>query len=173
MVNEFEKLGDYAKSISLTACTLDRLNIRFSEEACREIRIAVDLMEKILDFSEAAFVKQDYDAARHIEPFEEVMDDLVNALHDNHPDRLRKGTCSMDAGTCFPDVMADLEYIYDACSNVGVAAVARVSPQVAEQAHMYISFFASGHRRVVQRAVPDGIRRLFRLYRRRAYSVIN
>lgn len=144
LVNKFEKLGDYAQNIAEVANTLDAAKSRFSEEACREIRIVTDLLSKILDFTEQAFEKRDLDAAKHIEPYEEVMDDLVNALHDNHLARLREGKCTMDAGTCFLDVMSNLEYISDACSDVGVATVARVSPQIARQAHMYISSLHQG-----------------------------
>ena len=72
------------------------------------------------------------------------MDDMVNALHDNHLDRLREGKCTMDVGTCFLEVMSNMEYISDACSDVGVATVARVSPDLAQQAHMYISTLHQG-----------------------------
>ncbi|MBQ7160155.1 MAG: Na/Pi cotransporter family protein [Clostridia bacterium] len=144
LVNEFEKLSDYAKNISIIARDLNAANARFSDEACREIGIAVDLLSKILDYSEAAFEKRDFDAAKHIEPYEEVMDDIVNALHDNHIERLREGTCNIEAGACFLDVMSNLEYISDSCSNIGVAIVARVSPEVSKQAHMYISSLHQG-----------------------------
>ena len=144
LLNEFEKLGDYAKAIADTAATLDETKSRFSDEACREIHIVTDLLSEILDFTAIAYEKCDIDAAKHIEPYEEVMDDMVNALHDNHLDRLREGKCTMDVGTCFLEVMSNMEYISDACSDVGVATVARVSPQLAQQAHMYISTLHQG-----------------------------
>lgn len=144
LVNEFEKLGDYAKDISDTAKVLDASGSRFSEEACRELGVVTDLLSKILDYTAQSFEERDVDAARHIEPYEEVMDDMVNALHDNHLARLREGKCTMDAGTCFLDVMNNMEYISDSCSNVGVAVVARVTPQLARQAHMYISTLHQG-----------------------------
>ena len=144
LVNEFEKLGDYAKDISDTAKALDASGSRFSGEACRELGVVTELLSKILDFTAQSYEKMDIDAARHIEPYEEVMDDMVNALHDNHLSRLREGKCTMDAGTCFLDVMNNMEYISDACSNVGVAVVARVTPQLAQQAHMYISTLHQG-----------------------------
>ena len=133
-----------AAGISDTAKVLDASGSRFSEEACRELGVVTDLLSKILDYTAQSFEKRDVDAARHIEPYEEVMDDMVNALHDNHLARLREGKCNMDAGTCFLDVMNNMEYISDSCSNVGVAVVARVTPQLARQAHMYISTLHQG-----------------------------
>ena len=144
LVNEFEKLGDYAKAIADTAKTLNETKSQFSKEAKGEIRIVTDLLAQILDFTAQAYEKCDIDAAKHIEPYEEVMDDMVNALHDNHLDRLREGRCTMDVGTCFLEVMSNMEYISDACSDVGVATVARVSPALAQQAHMYISTLHQG-----------------------------
>ena len=144
LVNEFEKLGDYAKAIADTASTLNETNSQFSKDAQGEIRIVTDLLSEILDFTALAYEKCDIDAAKHIEPYEEVMDDMVNALHDNHLDRLREGRCTMDVGTCFLEVMSNMEYISDACSDVGVATVARVSPTLAQQAHMYISTLHQG-----------------------------
>ena len=144
LVNEFEKLGDYAKAIADTAKTLNETKSQFSKDAKHEIRVVTDLLSQILDFTAEAYEKCDIDAAKHIEPYEEVMDDMVNALHDNHLDRLREGRCTMDVGTCFLEVMSNMEYISDACSDVGVATVARVSPALAQQAHMYISTLHQG-----------------------------
>lgn len=145
LVNEFEKLGDYAKAIADTSLTLNNTKSHFSKEACREIGVVTDLLSEILNFTAQSYENCDVEAAKHIEPFEEVMDDMVNALHDNHLARLREGKCTMDAGTCFLDVMSNMEYISDACSDVGVATVARVTPQLAQQAHMYISTLHQGN----------------------------
>ena len=80
----------------------------------------------------------------HIEPLEEVMDDMINALDDNHVARLREGRCTVYAGTRLMDIMSNLERISDTCSNVGVSVVARVNPGMDTQAHSYISSLHQG-----------------------------
>jgi phosphate:Na+ symporter len=85
------------------------------------------------------------DAAMQIEPLEEVTDDMVNALHDLHLERLRKGTCSVDVGSSFLNLLSDLERISDVCSNVGVATLTRVNTNLESRAHEFISSLHSGH----------------------------
>jgi phosphate:Na+ symporter len=72
------------------------------------------------------------------------MDDMINALHDNHLARLRTGTCTIHAGTVFLDILNNIERISDVCSNIGIAVIARVNPEVANLAHSYISSLHKG-----------------------------
>ena len=101
-------------------------------------------MDWILEHTKNAFEKRDVEAARHIEPLEEVMDDMINALDDNHVARLREGRCTVYAGTRLMDIMSNLERISDTCSNVGVSVVARVNPDMDTKAHSYISSLHQG-----------------------------
>lgn len=144
VVKEFERLGDHALSIADDARELSEEDIKLSEEALRELDIACSLIRQILNYTFVAFEKRDVEAARHIEPLEEVMDDLRNTLHDNHLTRLRDGECSVKAGIVFLDVLSHMESITDICSNIGVAIVARVNPETASLAHTYISSLHQG-----------------------------
>ena len=66
-------------------------------------------------------------AARRIEPVEEVVDDLVATLRANHIRRVRDGQCTVYAGLAFLDILVNAERIADQCSNLGVYAVLRSS----------------------------------------------
>ena len=145
VVTEFERLSDHAMNIAEMAQDLDRKGISFSEDALREIDVLEDLIYRILDLTRQAFEKRDVDAAMQIEPLEEVTDDMVNALHDLHLDRLRKGQCSVDAGSSFLNLLSDLERISDVCSNVGVETLTRVNTDLESKAHEFISSLHSGH----------------------------
>ncbi|MBO4346550.1 MAG: Na/Pi cotransporter family protein [Lachnospiraceae bacterium] len=144
VVKEFERLGDHAVNIADDAKELFDNDTVFSEQALSELNVAFELTKKILDHTIIGFERRDIEAARHIEPLEEVMDDMVNMLHDNHLARLREGNCSVRAGIVFLDILANLERIADICSNIGVAIVARVNPETASQAHSYISALHQG-----------------------------
>ena len=144
VVMEFERLSDHALNIAETAESLDRTGIRFSDEGMQEIGVLADLIERILDQTRQAFVKRDVEAARSIEPMEEVVDDLVGALRDNHLKRMREGRCNVLVDSDFSNLMSDLERISDVCSNIGVATVARVDYALASQAHSYISVLHQG-----------------------------
>ena len=142
LVTEFERLGDHALNMAQTGQTLADKKLFFSPKALAELDILEDLIGRILDYTETAFRERDVDAARHIEPLEQVVDDVVYAMRENHLSRLRSGECSIDAGTAFIDVLGDLERVSDLCSNVGVSVVARMTPT--NQAHDYISSLHSG-----------------------------
>lgn len=144
IVNEFERLGDHAKNIADTGSELFVRRTPFSEVAVAELNIVEELINRILDYAEEAFKKRDVEAAYAIEPLEEVVDDLVVILRDNHMSRLSKGLCSVVAGTDFMDVLGDIERISDICSNVGLATVARVKPDLANNTHDYTYFLHSG-----------------------------
>ena len=63
---------------------------------------------------------------------------MVDLMRQNHLHRLSKGLCSVSAGTDFMDALHDIERISDICSNVGLATLARVYPELSEQTHDYI-----------------------------------
>ena len=144
VVKEFERLGDHAVKLAENAKELADSETTFSEGAKGELNVAYDLVRKILEYTIIAFERRDIEAARHIEPLEEVMDDLANMLHDNHLARLREGNCSVRSGIIFLDILANLERIADICSNIGVAIVARINPGTASLAHTYISSLHQG-----------------------------
>lgn len=144
IVNEFERLGDHAKNIADTASDLAERNTPFSDTAIKELAIVENLINEILDLAEKAFSRRDVQAAYEIEPLEEVVDDLVVRLRDNHMGRLASGKCNVVAGTDFMDLLGDIERISDICSNIGLATVTRVNPELANKTHDYTYFLHSG-----------------------------
>lgn len=144
VLTEFERLSDHALNIAEVAEDMSRKEIAFSPEAVEELSIVSDLIERILDYSELAFKRRDLEAAYHIEPLEEVVDDMVNALKSRHINRLHEGKCSMVADSHFMNLLSDIERISDVCSNIGVATVARANPEKAALSHDYISSLHAG-----------------------------
>lgn len=144
IVTEFERLGDHAMNMAEIASEMQEDNIVFSEQALKELTVMRELLNKTLDYTRTAFVKRNEEAARHIEPLEQVMDDMVNTLHDAHLDRLREGKCTIHAGTCFMDILTNIERVSDICSNVGVATVSRIHKDSESLAHNYISILHQG-----------------------------
>ncbi|MBQ3792565.1 MAG: Na/Pi cotransporter family protein, partial [Clostridia bacterium] len=144
LTSEFEHLGDHALTIAESAQFLQSTGHSFSPLAVSEIEVLRKLLDRILEETSLAFEKRDLVAARRIEPLEEVMDDLINALHDNHIARLRSGKCTVDSGTAFLDILSAIERVSDTCSNVGVAIVIRVQPEISGQSHQYISRLHQG-----------------------------
>ena len=114
-VTEFERLGDHAVNLMESARELAKDDSALTDDAKNELDILRRLLSRILENASLAFIKRDVVAARHIEPMEEVVDDLVNSLHDNHIVRLRDGKCKVNAGIVFLDILTNLERISDLC----------------------------------------------------------
>ena len=144
LVSEFERLGDHAENIGEAAVSMEKRGVSLSGAAKKELEILEDLIGDILSLTEKSFRKRDVDAARHIEPLEEVVDELVYTMKDRHMTRLRQGGCNVYSGAAYLNLLGDLERISDICSNVGVSVISRVSPDGAHMDHDYISALHSG-----------------------------
>ena len=162
-VTDFERLGDHAMNIKEIAEALNKNKDAFSETALAELKVLHQLMDTILDYTHDAFGKRDLAAARHIEPLEEVVDDMISVLNDNHLKRLREGNCGVYPGTEFLDLLSEIERISDICSNVGVATVARVQPEMKHQVHEYVSMLHAGRDEAFNREYQDAHDHYFRL----------
>ena len=139
VTTSFERLGDHAMNIAENAEAMYEAGIKFSDEAKRQLDVTRELLFRILYESEVAFFEKNLESATAIEPLEEVVDDLINALHDDHLVRLRAGECSVASGMHFIDILTNLERISDICSDIGVTVIARRTPEFANQAHEYIT----------------------------------
>ena len=143
-ISEFERLGDHAMNIAEDAEEMNKEGVTFSETALKELAVVRDLLRAVLNYTGRTFEKCDAKAAAHIEPLEEVVDDMVNALRQNHLERLRVRQCSVLAGTEFLNMLSDIERISDICSNVGVFTIPRVRPEIKHEIHDYVSRLHSG-----------------------------
>lgn len=167
-VTEFERMGDHAMNIAEIATELSQKDNSFSKNALSELIVLRELLDTILNYTSEAFKKQNLEAARQIEPLEEVVDDMVNVLKGNHMERLRSGDCGVFNGTEFCNLLSEAERISDACSNVGVATVARATPGINHQVHDYISMLHSGRDENFSHAYQEAHDRYFRLLQREA-----
>ena len=120
----------------------------------------------ILDETELTFRRRDVDAARRIEPMVQVISDLVTHLKQNHLKRMSRGECDIIADSIFGDMMVEFRRIADACSNVGVATVVRVTPALADHEHIYYESLHDGTNEEYNTAYRRAYDRYFSLLRR-------
>lgn len=143
-LSEFERVGDLAVNICESATERKDKGAEFSANATDELELMTEALSAILTDAYEAFVNESIDDALHIEPLEEVIDDLVAALRTHHIRRLRDGVCNVDAGFVFLDSLTNIERIADQCSNVGVHTVSLLDRNAAENEHDYISRLHEG-----------------------------
>ena len=144
LVSEFEHFSDQAVNIAGVSRSMAEKQIAFSETALHELDILEDLIRRSLSYSEQAVKTRNEAAARHIEPLSQVIGELVFTIKENHLERLRVGKCSVDAGASYMNVLSFLERISGICSNVGMSVVARVIPELTQEAHEYLASLRAG-----------------------------
>ncbi len=134
---EFERLGDHAVSIADHASNLVQNSTSFSPRALQELSVLEDVTNDILAETEKTFRKRDVEAARQIEPLVQVSAEVITMLKHNHLNRMSRGECNIFADASFTNLMVEFRRIAAVCSNVGVATVVRVSPELADHEHLY------------------------------------
>ncbi len=137
VITEFERLGDHAVSIAEIAATLSHSGTAFSNAAIGEIHVVEAVLGEILEDTERSFRDRDESAAREIEPLVQIVSELNTVLRRNHLRRLSLGECSMYADISFTNLGAEFRRIAAVCSNVGVATVVRIHPELADHEHLY------------------------------------
>ncbi|MCR5611133.1 MAG: Na/Pi symporter [Clostridiales bacterium] len=163
ITTEFERLGDHAVNIAAHAETLNRNNTSFSSAAMSEIAVLESAIMNILDETQQTFAKRDVDAAARIEPLVQVVSDLIAVMRRNHLRRMSTGECNQYANATFTDLMAEFRRIGDVCSNVGVATMVRVQPELADHEHLYFERLHAGADEAFNAAYERAHRRYFSL----------
>ena len=103
-----------------------------------------DVLDQMLGYTELSFEKRDIDAAYRIEPLVQLSDEIINTLKGNHLKRMAAGVCNVYADAGFTNLLGEMKRITGACSNVGVATVVRVRPELADHEHYYYTYLHSG-----------------------------
>lgn len=143
VIGEFERIGDHALNISRVAAELSEKDIRFSEDAEREVRMMGEAIEEIIGLAVTAFESNDIELAKKVEPLEQVIDLLKIEVKNNHIKRLKEGVCTIEQGFIFNDLITNYERISDHCSNVAVCVI-----QINESSfdvHGYLQYIKSGN----------------------------
>ena len=141
---EFERIGDLALNLSQNAQELNAKKMKLSPVAQREMDVIHNAMSEVLDWAVAAYRDRSIEAAKRVEPVEEVVDELVDDLRARHVDRLQKGICNVIVGSTFLDMLVNIERISDQCSNIGVYTIAMFDKDANADQHEYLHLLHSG-----------------------------
>ena len=135
----FERIGDYATNINEFAERIHNENLEFSQTAEDEIGLLLSAVNEIIDITVDAFVNQDDELAKRVEPLEEVIDDMVQYLSDNHINRLKRGDCTITSGIIFIETLTYLERASDQCSSIAMLLLSMHNPEIRKNHHEYIN----------------------------------
>lgn len=122
-ISDFERISDHALNISEAAKEIHDKDLQFSPEARHELDVIESAVREILSVAVGAFVENDPQRAARVEPLEEIIDGLCDEMKSHHVDRLQSGSCTLNQGFVFNDLLTNYERVADHCSNIAVAII--------------------------------------------------
>ncbi|MCR5102743.1 MAG: Na/Pi cotransporter family protein, partial [Butyrivibrio sp.] len=117
-ISDFERISDHAMNIVESLKEMDEKGYSFSPAAKREMGVLCTAVGDIVGNTTNVFIRGDIQEAKHIEPLEEVIDNLTTKIKAHHIKRMQKGKCSIVMGIILEDLLINLERVSDHCSNI-------------------------------------------------------
>ena len=117
-LSDFERIGDHALNLVESAEELKSKNLALSDAARHELNVLLRAVEEIVDMTFQAFRDDDLEKAYRVEPLEQVIDDLKEKMRIHHILRMQQGSCSIESGFVWSDLLTALERVGDHCSNI-------------------------------------------------------
>lgn len=122
-IGDFERISDHSVNVLESVEELCEKKISFSDAAQKELAVISAALTEVLELTLAAFEANDPAAAARVEPIEQVVDDLREALRNSHVERLQSGVCTVEAGFIWADLLISFERTSDHCSNIAVGVI--------------------------------------------------
>ena len=122
-IGDIERISDHALNIAEVAQEINEKKIDFSKNAKKDIEIITAAVAEVLEIAISSMVNDDLDAARRVEPLEQVIDRLKRKIKSGHISRLTQGDCTMELGFILSDLLTNYERIADHCSNIAVCFI--------------------------------------------------
>ena len=117
-LSDFERIGDHALNLVESAEELKNKNLALSDAARHELTVLLRAVDEIVDMTFQAFRDDDLEKAYRVEPLEQVIDDLKEKMRIHHILRMQQGSCSIESGFVWSDLLTALERVGDHCSNI-------------------------------------------------------
>ena len=122
-IGDFERISDHAVNVLESVEELREKGIEFSPAAKEEFATLCAATGEIISLTEVAYLNNDLAVAYDVEPLEQVIDGLKTLLRNNHIVRLRDGSCTVETGFVWSDLITNFERVSDHCSNVAVGII--------------------------------------------------
>ena len=123
IIGDFERIADHSVNILESAEEMQQKGIAFSAAALQEYSTMAGAVREVTALAYDSFVSGDVQAARQVEPLEQVIDDLKEEMRTRHIRRMQQGSCGIEAGFIWSDLLTNLERISDHCSNIACCMI--------------------------------------------------
>lgn len=123
LIGDFERIADHSVNILESAEEMQQKGIAFSAAARQEYATMAGAVREVTALAYDSFVSSNVQAARQVEPLEQVIDDLKEEMRTRHIRRMQQGSCGIEAGFIWSDLLTDLERVSDHCSNIACCMI--------------------------------------------------
>ena len=137
IIGDLERISDHAVNIVESAEEIRDKQLAFSPSAQQEINTMVSAVREVLWNAREGFVKNDFEMAACVEPLEEVIDKLRDAIKHHHIVRFQNNECTMEMGFILSDLLTNCERVADHCSNIA-GCMLELSKDKALDMHRYL-----------------------------------
>ena len=126
-VGDMERIGDHVDNLAEESGRMHNDEIKYSDESMTEFSYLRDALNEILESTAKVYETEDSSLVLKVEALEEVVDDMVDTMKGNHATRLKEGTCTVERGVSFIEMLTDIERISDHCNNVCQHVLQRIN----------------------------------------------
>ena len=123
IIGDFERIADHSVNILESAEEMQQKGIAFSAAALQEYATMAGAVREVTALAYDSFVSGDVQAARQVEPLEQVIDDLKEEMRTRHIRRMQQGSCGIEAGFIWSDLLTNLDRVSDHCSNIACCMI--------------------------------------------------
>lgn len=121
--SEFEKIGDYAYKLSKLIENMNEKEQKFSPNADKELKIMYNIVEDTIIRTIDTLNNKNADSVIEIEALKQLAEKYKEEYKMSHIKRLKEGSCSVEVGLTFIEIITVCERIIGHCINISVAAV--------------------------------------------------
>ncbi len=137
IIGDLERISDHAVNIAESAEEMKDKGVQFSPAAQKEINTMVAAVREVLWNAREGFINDNLEMAAAVEPLEEVIDELRDAIKLHHIVRLQNNECTMEMGFILSDLLTNCERVADHCSNIA-GCMLELSQDKALDMHKYL-----------------------------------
>ncbi|MBU5256138.1 Na/Pi cotransporter family protein [Tissierella praeacuta] len=112
-INNIERSGDRVIEISSLFNKKIDGNLSFTDVAITELKELESSIIELFDNTIIVLKKRDNDIIKTIVELEDKIDEMSETFQENHIRRLNEGSCNVDSGVLFIDIVGHLERIAD------------------------------------------------------------
>lgn len=131
VVNDMERIGDYAVRVADASEILMDNDLEFSRESERDLFHLLNMVSKILSYSIQMFSHNDRQHLEEILALKEAIDREEKVVQQRHVERLTQNVCSPEAGMFFSDIVSGLERVADHAANIAFSILEEDPAEIA------------------------------------------